>query len=250
MRPRAARLILWSRHRIPKKADKRKEPPHKFPPQLLPSENLSTLPRITVQPSAVTDNTLRIYDTRQKNSPPATCVCEYVCVLKVHRGTRGRRIKNRKRLLLQVVRFVGGEALQILKDSPDADPPSLASISNQSLGYFCFCYKWYFHTHICTHTLTCALFFSPIGWMNGQKDKGKDRGLRNTTGTNVTFVFSWFCFFPVQWTMLLSGADGRENYAVWVWKTRNKCLYVVSYELEAFESLYEVTAKCFWWQKV
>lgn len=61
-----------------------------------------------------------------------------------------------------------------------------------------------------------------------------------------------FCF-PFFWLLM-------NNAAFWGWwegqphgfgiETRNKCLYVVSYELEAFESLYEVTAKCLWCHKV
>lgn len=126
--------------------------------------------------------------------------------------------------------------------------PHLWPVFQTNLDYF-----WFFSNDIfaqrCTHTHSPVHYFSLLDeWTDGQR---KDRGLRITTGANVTFFGVSFGFW--FWVLM-------NNAAFWDWRegephglgveTRNKCLYVVSYELEAFESLYGVTAKCFWWQKV
>lgn len=66
-----------SLHGIPKRPT-RKEPSRVFRPLFAFLKSFLTQPRNTAQPGVVTNNTLRIYYTKQNNSP-AMCVCACVC---------------------------------------------------------------------------------------------------------------------------------------------------------------------------
>lgn len=95
---------------------------------LLPFENLSTQPRIIVQPSVVPSDTTRIYNTKQ-NLPSSMCLCARVCC-----SAAGEEDKTGNSFFYNWPDLGG----QIVRDSPDAESP-LASVSNPD--YFCFCYK-------------------------------------------------------------------------------------------------------------
>lgn len=156
--------------------------------RLLPPPSSSRLLKKTpVYPAKNYSTALKhLEDLRHKTkNSPAVCVCvcvrvrECVCVCLLRwRDERGRRRKDRKQLLLQFGRILGG---QIAKDSPDADS-RLAGVSNQS-RLFLFLLQMIF-SHICAHTLTCALFYVSGGrsddWTEGQT---KVRGLKRHHGS-------------------------------------------------------------------
>lgn len=218
----------------------RKEPPHKFHPILDFCLSKACLPSQELWESSpwLPTNTARIYNAKQKLRG-----CVSVCV----RDRRRKKINENRKLLLPV----WGDGLS--KTAPMLKSP-LVSVSNQSRLFFSFLLLFFqiifLHKDAHSHTHLCIIFHYR---MNGRRDGRTDgrievTGLRTTTRENVTLLWFVFCIF---WGVIdeqccfFPGTDRREKHMVLGVETRNKCLYVVSYELEAFESLYGVNSQMF-----
>lgn len=172
-------------------------------------KTLSTQPRIPAQRFVVTNHTLRIYNTKQ--NLPSVCVCLCACVCAdVQRLKREKKKKTGNDFFCSRPDFGGG----IVKDSPDAESPT-ASVSN--LVYFSFLLQMIF-SHICAHSLTCALFFGWLDlWMNGQKDAGRTERCGAPPELIGHFLVDLVKFL-LSMNYAAFWADGRENHMVWVLK--------------------------------
>lgn len=115
-----------------------------FSPPLLPFENLSTQPRIIVQPSVV-PTTLRGF-TKWNTNSPAVCVCVCVC------ARCGEWTGETGNSFFYNWPDLGG---RFLRDSPDAKSP-LATVSSGHQIIFVFVTNDIFPHTVCAHSLTCA----------------------------------------------------------------------------------------------
>lgn len=158
-----------SLHGIPKRPT-RKEPSHVFRPLFAFLKSFLTQPRNTAQPGVVTNNTLRIYYTKQNNSP-AMCVCARVCAV-VHRGPSGsRRSKKQEAASSTIGQIWEGRLSQKARTLTHL----WVSVSNQPRLFFFLLQMIFSHTYAHTHS---PVHYFSVGWMNGQKDRRTKDGQR------------------------------------------------------------------------
>lgn len=197
-------------------------------PRLLPSESLSTQPRIYRRAA----NTGRIYNSGHEI--PWNCVCVWD-----RRRKRKKKYKQETHPACLGRRIVGDAGISLTRVSNQSRSDFLFNFISYFLFLFVF-FKLYFCTTMHTHTLTCALFFM----MGRTEEEREDAALQQSDIVPVCFLYSGG-FTDKQLLLLFGGLTCRREkhlaFGCWNKKINVSMLYPMN--SEAFEFL------CVWRQQ-